>query len=630
MDINDNIIIIAPYEDLKITSDHVLKEMNMDIETTIGDLSNGVKEAIVAKNQNKEIVISRGGTARLIRENTDITVVEIKVTGYDLLRVLGKYIGKNKRIAVVGYSNVIDGARTIGKILGLAINYFVIEREEEAYSKLKKVAELGLDVVIGDTVAVKTAKKLGLCYELIVSGREAIQNAIDEARKIYQLTLKEREEKEQFEAILNFSHEGIIAIDKNAIIRVYNPSAEKIFKIPVTEVIGRKINQIIPNTRIHKVLQSGEMELGKIQKINQTYIATNRVPINIKNEVIGVVATFQDITKIQELEQNIRQKLSRKGLVAKHTFNDIIGESEAIKDTIYLAKKYSKIDATVLIYGKTGTGKELFAQAIHNESDRRNMPFVAVNCAALPSNLLESELFGYQEGAFTGARRGGKQGLFELAHNGTIFLDEISEMDTSLQARLLRVIQEREVMRIGDDKIIPIDVRIIVATNKDLIQEVQRNHFREDLYYRLNVLNLTIPELKERKEDIELLIEYFLMKFRRRYGSILKKIDKDVLQILKNHSWNGNIRELQNVVEKMAMIIEGEVATKENSRIVMDRLNSNVSKENNDEGFFDGTLKEIERRVIEKILKEEGYNKTKAAKRLDIDRGTINRKLSRD
>ncbi|RKD31266.1 sigma 54-interacting transcriptional regulator [Thermohalobacter berrensis] len=625
---NENIQIIAPYKELKHISDEVLQELNINIDTTIGDLWNGVKEAKLARKNKKEIVISRGGTAQLIKENVDISVVEIKVTGYDLLRVLSKYIGSRKRIAVVGYSNVISGARTIGDILGLNIYYFVIEKKEDAYSKIRKAAQLGIDVVIGDTISVKTAKKLGLNYDLIVSGKEAVINAISEAIELYKFTIKERRKKKQLQTILNFAHEGIIAVDKKGIIGVYNAAAEKILGIPASEVIGKKINEAIPNTKLPYILKTGKMELGSIQKIDKTYIATNRVPIIIENKILGAVATFQDITKIQELEQKIRQQLSERGLIAKHTFKDIKGKSKIIKDTIKLAKKYSLINSTVLIQGESGTGKELFAQAIHNESDRKNGPFVAINCAALPSNLLESELFGYQEGAFTGARKGGKQGLFELAHNGTIFLDEISEMDIRLQSRILRVIQEKEVMRIGDDKVIPVDVRIIAATNKDLRQEVINDNFREDLYYRLNVLNLKIPPLRERKEDIRLLVKVFLEKFKKKYNSKIERIDSEVLTILENYDWPGNVRELQNVIEKIVVICESKLAKKDNVNMALRELNSHRKiSQNIEKELLRGTLREIEKRIIERILKEEGYNKTKTAKRLGIDRGTINRKL---
>ncbi len=227
------------------------------------------------------------------------------------------------------------------------------------------------------------------------------------------------------------------------------------------------------------------MRTGELQQIGSTSIVTNRVPIVVDGEVMGVVATFQDVEKFQRMEASVRKKLRAKGHVAKFRFEDIIGTSQAIMNAIGTAKLYARVNSTLLLLGESGTGKELFAQSIHNSSERRDNPFVAVNCAALPGSLLESELFGYVEGAFTGARKGGSPGLFEMAHTGTIFLDEISEMQPNLQALLLRVLQEKEVTRIGGDSVIPVDVRIIAATNRDLYAMVEKGLFREDLYYRL-------------------------------------------------------------------------------------------------------------------------------------------------
>lgn len=247
----------------------------------------------------------------------------------------------------------------------------------------------------------------------------------------------------------------------------------------------------------------------------------------------------------------MKEKLEKKylrGHIAKHYFDDIIHESEVVKRTIDIAKSYSDVDSNILIIGETGTGKEMYSQSIHNHSSRKNKPFVAINCAALPESLLESELFGYAEGAFTGAMKGGKQGIFELAHQGTLFLDEIGEISPSLQSRLLRVLQEREVMRIGDDKVIPVDVRIIAATNKNLLEMVKNNEFREDLYYRLSVLDLHLPSLREYKDDIPLLVHHFVRSFTKNEPV---QITDEAMERLKQEQWEGNIRQLQNFCELM-------------------------------------------------------------------------------
>src|SRR5690625_1179420 len=267
------------------------------------------------------------------------------------------------------------------------------------------------------------------------------------------------------------------------------------------------------------------------------------------------MVALQDVTGIQEMESKIRKKIHLRGHIAKYRFNHIITRSELVKSTIDTAKSYSKVDSNVLIIGETGTGKEMYAQSIHNQSYRKNKPFVAINCAALPENLLESELFGYAEGAFTGAMKGGKQGIFELAHQGTLFLDEIGEVSAKLQSRLLRVLEEREVMRIGDDKVIPVHVRIIAATNKNLLKMVKDNLFREDLYYRLSVLDLYLPPLRAYKEDIPLLTNYFIEKFSTEWAI---KITDGAYKKLSEQNWDGNIRQLQNFCERWSVLCKNK------------------------------------------------------------------------
>jgi len=296
-------------------------------------------------------------------------------------------------------------------------------------------------------------------------------------------------------------------------------------------------------------------------------------------------------------------------------------------DTINKAIKYAKLDSTtVLILGETGTGKELFAHSIHNESPRAKGPFVAINCAALPENLLESELFGYAEGAFTGARRGGKIGLFEMAHMGTIFLDEIGDMPLNLQSRLLRVIQEKEVMRIGDDRVIPVDVRIIASTNRNLEEDIEKGNFRRDLFYRLNVLKLIIPSLKERKEDIIPLVDLFVEKYSARLGKKITGISHEAQALLMNLDYPGNVRELRGIIERAAAFAEGgyieeaDLGISNQAAKQSDAISRDIFK-----GNF--TLKEIEIMAIKETLAKTQNNISEAARLLGVDRTTIWRKI---
>jgi transcriptional regulator with PAS, ATPase and Fis domain len=283
-----------------------------------------------------------------------------------------------------------------------------------------------------------------------------------------------------------------------------------------------------------------------------------------------------------------------------------------------------------LIGGESGTGKEMFAQSIHQDSNRPKGPFVAVNCAALPPQLLESELFGYVEGAFTGAAKGGKIGLFEMAHKGTIFLDEIGEIDKSLQARFLRVLEEKQVMRIGSDKIIHVDVRVIAATNRNLNEQVNNGNFRSDLYYRLNVLNLYIVPLRERKGDIEYLANYFMRLSNKKYGLQIENLSPEVIKFLEEYPWPGNIRELKNVMERIVLTARRDNIRLKDIELIIDELRKNqgtYGSRNISDELLSGNFSDIKSRIVSIVLKEEGYNKSRAAKRLGIDRTTLDRLL---
>ena len=344
----------------------------------------------------------------------------------------------------------------------------------------------------------------------------------------------------------------------------------------------------------------------------------NRIPIRVGGEVVGAVATFQDITKIQSMEERIRREIYSQGHVAKFSFVDIYGSSPPLLEAIDAARQYAWVDATVLLHGETGAGKELFAQSIHTAGNRKNGPFVAVNCAALPEALLESELFGYVEGAFTGARRKGKPGLFELAHRGTIFLDEISEIPLSLQGRLLRVLQEREVIRLGHDRVIPVDVRVLCATNRDLHRHVEEGHFRRDLFWRLNVLSLPIPPLRERRDDIMPLMWHFL--------DMLLPSDRprfvfseDAPSLPHLVSWPGNVRELRNLCERLSVVRTGRTVDAAFLAHLLECRESPRPPRRGPAGMED----------VERALAQAGGKIGRAAEILGVHRATLWRKCRR-
>ncbi|HEL4318798.1 TPA: sigma 54-interacting transcriptional regulator [Clostridioides difficile] len=349
--------------------------------------------------------------------------------------------------------------------------------------------------------------------------------------KYKELTIK----ADELNSIINLSNLGMAMVSDKGNIIICNNSLSDILDIQ-SNIIGKNMDEL-ENENIKKIFSLSKAH-DEVIKFNNKYLNVNKYNIESFGKITGYYFCIQEITYIRKLEQNLSKKLREKGQVARYTFDDIKTVSMKMERTKKLGMKIAESDYTILITGESGTGKELMAQSIHNASPRHSQPFIAINCAAMPENLLESELFGYEEGAFTGALKGGKKGLFEQANNGTIFLDEIGDMPIYLQSKLLRVLQENQVMRVGGENVIDIDVRVIAATNKNLLEMIKGDRFRADLYYRINVLPINIPPLRERKEDIEVMLKYFMKRKR--------AISQGVQDIINAYEWPGNIRELKN------------------------------------------------------------------------------------
>ncbi|HZG72475.1 MAG TPA: sigma 54-interacting transcriptional regulator [Chondromyces sp.] len=440
--------------------------------------------------------------------------------------------------------------------------------------------------------------------------------------------MKENFEKQLqfYETILELSHSGIVGVDKEGRIILYNQAAADFLGVPVKQAIGKFVTEVNPDQPgLSRVLSEKSVQLDQLRKLGKRTAIINRAPIYLGGELIGAVSTVRDITELQQYEETMRRKMMQQGLQAKWSLDQMVAKSKSMESLLSLARKYALTDSTVLLQGESGTGKEMLAQGIHLASRRKTGPFVAINCAALPENLLESELFGYEEGSFTGARKGGKPGLFELAHHGTIFLDEMGELPLVLQARLLRVLQEREVMRIGGNKVIPVDVRVIAATNRNLVDQMHKGLFREDLFFRLAILVLRIPPLRERKEDIAWLIEAFLRDWNK--TNTLKITEQDIRK-LQSYSWPGNVRELRNFIERATVLLEtGESIDLFDSNLWINAERQSMHKTNIPLETMAPAMEETEEEYIKRVLKEEGGNMGRAAKRLGIHRSTLWRKL---
>ncbi len=563
-----------------------------------------------------DVVVSGGSNAQCIKENLrGVPLVTIEISGFDLMEAVCQAVSSLSRVGLITYRSSMPQLTRYLSMLNRTVTHIEYNDSDDLKEKIMLLKSRGYDGVIGASMVCDLADEIGLASVFIYS-HNAIRRAMSHAVDLVDTKMRQKKETEQLRAILDFTYSGIVAIDETATVRIFNPTAEKITGIPAESAIGRHVRQAISNTRLDRVLKTGVRELNRFQRVKDRLILTNRVPIMVDGRPVGAVATFQPVEEIQQAEQHIRQKLYSKGLVAKTTLDNIAGESEVILKAKKIARLYAQEECTVLITGETGTGKEMFAQGIHNESRRRNGPFVAVNCGAIPANLLESELFGYEEGAFTGAKKGGKTGLLELAHRGTMFLDEIGSMPLELQSRLLRVLQEREIMRIGSDRVIPVDIRFIAATNTPLIDRVERGAFREDLYFRLNVFNLDLPPLRERRCDIPVLVESILKDGGKAYLFRSRRAEWErVFLRLADYAWPGNIRELYNLVRRVCLVMENDLD-----------LDEAVA------GFLEQgrpastSLGDADQSLVA-VLNRVGWNRSRAAEALGISRTTLWRKM---
>lgn len=625
------IALISTYPDMTEIFTELAEKEGLKPDIAIATLD---EAAAIAKDieHQTDVILSRGGTAEYIKDAVEIPVVAIPVTPFDVIRSIYGIKNCVKELALFTYKEKMPGIRDIERMLKLKIHEYTFCSKEDIEYGIQDGKNKGIPIVMGGILVRQLAQTYGLEDILIESGEEAIYRSMHEAIHLAELRLVERSKAARIKVVLDSVVQGIIATDELGCVTIYNPAAERIFRIPDDQVIGKRVQDIIPNTQMHKVLENGEAQMDVFQEVNGGTIATNRIPILVSGKRIGVVSTFEDVTKIQYLEQQIRQKMYDKGFVAKYTFKDILTVSPIMIELKEMAALYASTNSSVLIQGESGTGKELFSQSIHCHSKRSSGPFVAVNCAAIPEHLLESELFGYEGGAFTGAKKEGKQGLFELAHKGTIFLDEIGEIPQSLQARLLRVLQEKEIMRVGGDKIIPVDIRIISATNKNLEKKIEQDKFREDLYYRLNVFSLKIPPLRDRKKDITVLATSFLRMLisERDCSQIVRELEP----LLVTYDWPGNIRELYNIMERLSLMIS--ISGNKWSLVeILQKVMYDSASNSNDDCIalrvdlgrgLKPAIEQVEKMIIETMLIRCDQNQDVVAQKLGIGRTTLWRK----
>jgi len=600
----------------------------------------GLEEAIpVGKRMEKqgvEVIVSRRGTAYLLRENLSIPVITFPQSTISLLSSLQKASLIGQKILVPSFRNAVSDQDMIENLLGVKIVQGIYADQGSLDRVVQTGKDEGCHSVVGGNITHACAQRHGLNFVEITNSDEEIEATFETARSAALSVRQQRATARQYFSIINAASDGIIAVDPEGAITTINNAASRLLNLEHEDVHQQPITDVFPNTPIKEVLKNKEPIIDRIQKVSFEQFIFNHYPVTLDGDIIGAVSTFNRIDKVMQSENEVRRALTR-GFVAKYRIEDLIHQCRVMKDVISMVRQYARTESTILLEGETGTGKEILAQSIHNLSRRAKGPCVTLNCAALPEQLLESELFGYVEGAFTGSKKGGKPGLFEIAHKGTIFLDEIDSTPESVQLKLLRVLQEREVRRVGGDRNIPVNVRVIASSGRDLAKSVHDARFREDLYFRLNVLQIRIPSLRERREDIPLLLDYFSREISQSYGNETLVLSAEYLERLINYTWPGNVRQLRNFTERLVLNCHLgcsldflETLYSELISYLPENESIKVSEQSNETDLKSKlTFQKVsaEAHMIRQALEDSRFNKSEAAKRLGMSRTTLWRKM---
>lgn len=622
------ILFNSPTPELSALCHEVAASLKLDVEVIDGVFEQAAELAhnVIRKNAAIEVVISRDATARAIEQAVDLPIIQLAPTDTDYFYAIRQARQYGTQIGLLLFEREAHEfeAAWFTELLDCTVRVFPYSDHSQFQAQVACAHASGIRVlVMRSAYGAEIAHRAGMLGIVVHTGRKAVLQALERATTVIRARQQEREKGQLLQTILDHVYDGVVAVNRQGSISLCNPVAAKMLGIQLGASVDTE------SSALSRLIEDYRPRRGYMLELGDRRIIANRASIDIGKERAGTVVTFQDITKIQRMEEQIRKELYTQGLVAKYTLDSIVGSSESMQLVLTKAREIASFEkTTVLIIGESGTGKELLAQGIHNLSpNRKTGPFVAVNCAALPSNLLESELFGYEGGAFTGARKAGKPGLFELAHGGTIFLDEIGKISFDLQARLLRVLQERQVMRVGGDRVLPVDIRVIAASNENLLQAIEDDKFRTDLYYRLNILRLTVPSLRERRDDIPLLVEHFLQRAQKIHG-IAKFPSERLMAWLCDYHWPGNVRELDNILERYVIWsrfmddnaflaeLESEAGSAPNQSAAGEKLSIDLS-----------SMDAMERQILAQAIHRVGGNRTSLARILGISRTTLWNKL---
>jgi transcriptional regulator, propionate catabolism operon regulatory protein len=513
-----------------------------------------------------DVVLAAGSNGAYLREHLGVPVVMVKVNGFDVLSAITRATttSPGARIGLMLHETISQELADLTPWLNIGLKQHAYRSIDEVRLAVDKLAADGCSVIIGPGMACDFAQRAGM-ESVFLYSLGAVEEAFERSVELARVSRQKESKRVRLNTIVAHLRDGVAAFDEAGQLEAVNPAMLDLLGLSASAAADRDQNLPAQVARavaplLRETLAHDQPIEERIEQIGARALIVNCMPIIEQGIRSGSVVTAQDALVAQRIDRSLRTSQRPKHLVARHQLDDLIGASAALERVRRLARAGAAHDATVLLTGESGTGKELVAQGIHNASRRRGNPFVAFNCAALPEGLIESELFGHEEGAFTGARRGGKPGLFEIAHTGTIFLDEIGEMPAALQSRLLRVLQEREVMKLGSGRATPVDVRVIAATHRDLHALVGQGAFRADLYFRLNLLQIELPPLRERRDDIAPLARHLLSRSALQYGladAALSQVLTFLAPLFEHYAWPGNVRELENLLARAAIYLGG-------------------------------------------------------------------------
>jgi propionate catabolism operon transcriptional regulator len=581
-----------------------------------------------------DVFVCAGATGAYLRRYLNRPVLSMRVGGSDLIRALNQARERSSDVAVVSYNRINTELEEMGALFTVQIRQAAYTTLDEARNAVELMGQLGCRAIIGSSTVLELAEQAGL-YGVLSLSSDTVRKALDEALGLLNSQRGEISKRRHLNAILQHIPAGVVAVDNSGAVLSLNPDVVRLLGLPTADVLGQLLQDFCPELGLGDVLQGGEAEENKVLRFGPRSVVTNLLPVIEDGLRTGFVLVCQDASAVQRADQRIRSSRRPGAFCAKYRLDEIVGDSASNRSLLKLAERYATTDSTVLIIGESGTGKELLAQGIHNASRRSRGPFVAINCAALPESLLESELFGYEEGAFSGSRKGGKPGLLETAHRGTLFLDEIGDMPVSLQTRLLRVLQEREILRLGAIEPISIDVRVIAATHQDLRKAIERGQFRQDLFFRLNILRLQTIPLRERPEDIPQLAN----EISKRLCSVMpdmKSLPPALMRYLMGYQWPGNVRELENIVERAILSskdfsLEDTIDTQQLKHLIPEIFDNGTPVNERTSVRSKANLRALGRASeadhVKDVLARHDGNKNEAAKELGVSRSTLWRRL---